>query len=281
VLGLQLDFAPPRLDRRVALSIAAAAGVLLLWLLSRVFQPAEPLPEQRYPPLPARGSGAAATLQLTQAQIVARDLRIPWGRLFDALESGAAQQVVLSSIEPSVASGSVAIDGIAEDAAAMAAYVGRLADHGLAQPRLLRYQPVPGAEQRLRFVAQAGWYRPGELAAAARATAPAPSLMAAGETHALAAELLQLAGTSGLAVRGVEQEWASESGVAPYASLAFDVSGPYRAVREFANHAVALRPGIAVRQFSLRAAARPDGSVGSPVALQARIELRIHVGGGS
>lgn len=280
MLGLQVDFGPPRWSRGRWAAVVGTGTALAAAIAVMLLPHHEPPFEQRFAPLPLR-DGGSRTAPPTQAQIVARDTRLPWGRLFDALESGVTQHVVLVSIEPSVATAAVTIDGMADDAAAMAAYVTHLSDRGLMQPRLLRYQPTAGADQKLHFVATAGWYRPADAWAAARAHDLAPSLVAPSDMHALSAELLKLAVAAGLVVRGVEQDWGNELGVAPYATLAFDVNGEWNAARDFVNRAVELQRGIALRQFSLRSAARPENIGMAGASLQGRIELRVHVEGRS
>ena len=109
-------------------------------------------------------AAAPANPALQQAWLAAlQQLNLPWQGLFSALETAQTPELVLLAIEPDASSGLVRITGLANDFAAVQAYLQRLSEQpALSQVLLQNYKntgisagATPGGG--LRFTAQARW----------------------------------------------------------------------------------------------------------------------------
>lgn len=167
--ALALDFAPR--PRRIASWVLLAAGVAALAVLlawqERLQQREQVLASrarQALGPLKTSDSPQAAARQRVQT-LMARELQLPWDRVFVALEATAQPDIALLGVKSEAREGRVEITGEARDFAALWAYLGALEQaSGLHDVYLSRHEhllDVPG--QPVRFVLTARWLR-GSLA---------------------------------------------------------------------------------------------------------------------
>jgi len=107
---------------------------------------------------------AGPTLKVSAQEVaVVREtvqrLGLPWDELFAALESASTQSVVLASIEPDPAKGSVTISGDGKDYLAALSYVSNLSrSEGLDRVELVRHERKnPDPNGPVSFAVSAAW----------------------------------------------------------------------------------------------------------------------------
>ena len=86
-------------------------------------------------------------------------LGLPWHELFAALEAAATQSVVLASIEPDTAKGTITISGDGKDYLAALSYVSNLSrSEGLERVELVRHERKnPDPNGPVSFAVSAAW----------------------------------------------------------------------------------------------------------------------------
>jgi hypothetical protein len=90
---------------------------------------------------PAGASHKVSAQEVAVVRETVQRLGLPWDELFAALESAATQNVVLASIEPDTAKGTVTISGDGKDYLAALSYVSNLGrTEGLERVELVRHE---------------------------------------------------------------------------------------------------------------------------------------------
>jgi hypothetical protein len=104
-------------------------------------------------------ASAASPDELRAARDTIARLSLSWDNLFSALESSAAADVALLSIEPDSRGGTVVVTGEAQDYAAALRYVAKLdAAKTLQRVHLVKHEIRPGDARRpVVFTASARW----------------------------------------------------------------------------------------------------------------------------
>ena len=108
----------------------------------------------------ARSAADASALaaEIRYADAALEPGRIPWERVFAAIEGAAAAQVAVLRMHPRGAAREIHVAGEAADADALSAYLARLgARPGVARVRLLGHQPQGAAGPGLRFELVVEW----------------------------------------------------------------------------------------------------------------------------
>jgi hypothetical protein len=101
---------------------------------------------------------SALTAEIRYADAALEPGRIPWERVFAAIEGAAAAQVAVLRMHPRGAAREIHVAGEAADADALSAYLARLgARPGVARVRLLGHQPMGAAGPGLRFELVVEW----------------------------------------------------------------------------------------------------------------------------
>jgi len=97
--------------------------------------------------------------QFQQAAAVIERIAFPWNRLFKVLESSAGEDVVLLSVHPDVAGGTVTLNAEARDWNAMLDYIRRLGeDKFFTDVHLVSHQiQANDPQQPVRFVLSCAW----------------------------------------------------------------------------------------------------------------------------
>ncbi len=115
--------------------------------------------------LPAQGAVKTDPKALEQELIQARDtinrLALPWGRLFNSLESAQADGVALLSIEPDPEAGTVMLSGEGKDYPAVLTYVAWLmSEKALSGVHLVKHEIRVNEPLRpVSFIVSAAWSR--------------------------------------------------------------------------------------------------------------------------
>ena len=107
-------------------------------------------------------SGPASKVSAQEVAVVretVQRLGLPWDELFTALESASSQGVVLASIEPDPAKGTVTISGDGKDYLAALSYVSNLSrSEGLQRVELVRHERKnPDPNGPVSFAVSAAW----------------------------------------------------------------------------------------------------------------------------
>lgn len=169
-LDYQRDVRPVPWAGVFLLGLALLAGAWLLGLYldqnqqlaywqTRVMQ-IEALAGGRQPARPGSDKDKAAqTLEVLQAKKVLRELALPWGAMFRAVEASGDKTVALLSMEPDPAKGTVRISGEAKDFAAMLEYVRQLGARDEFSKVLLQnhHVNVEDRERPIRFSVLTEW----------------------------------------------------------------------------------------------------------------------------
>lgn len=109
---------------------------------------------------PRRDQGALAQ-EVRAANLVLRQLNIPWPRLFRELESAVDGSVALLSIQPDAAHRVLRVEGEARDYRALLDFVDRLDAAGLfASAHLASHQTRAEGARAVGFALLAGWVEP-------------------------------------------------------------------------------------------------------------------------
>lgn len=109
---------------------------------------------------PATAQAARArSLEVAQANVVVRQLSMPWDALFKAVEPSGAQNIALLSLEPDPGNGTVTISGEAKDFSALLGYTKQLSTSGIFAGVMLKSHRIQqeDAEKPLRFSLLARW----------------------------------------------------------------------------------------------------------------------------
>ncbi|MDB5912941.1 MAG: transrane protein [Ramlibacter sp.] len=118
---------------------------------------------RRAPPAAALSDAAARkqVLEVQQANIVVRELAVPWAALFRAVDASGANGIALLALEPDTRKATVKISGEAKDLEALLAYVTELARQEAFGAVLLQGHQVQREvpEHPLRFSVLAQWKR--------------------------------------------------------------------------------------------------------------------------
>lgn len=101
----------------------------------------------------------AQMLELNQANLVVRQLSLPWNALFNAVETTSGQNIALLSLEPDLQKGTVKISGEAKDLNALLKYVKQLSTRDVFGSVFLQNHQIQEAdpEKPLRFSLLAHW----------------------------------------------------------------------------------------------------------------------------
>jgi len=105
-----------------------------------------------------RGTADMA-LEIKHANEVLQQLTLPWGKLFQAMESSSGKQVALLAMEPDAEKQVVKISGEAKDIAAVLDYIRRLAAQQVFSSVYLQSHQIQqqDPEKPVRFVLLAAW----------------------------------------------------------------------------------------------------------------------------
>lgn len=111
---------------------------------------------------PGSGGGPAAAdfaLEVSQAKSIVQELTLPWGRLFQAIESSGSKDVTLLALEPAPERAVVKIGGEAKNMPALLDYMRRLQDCDAFSAVYLQSHQVQlqDAQKPVRFVLLAKW----------------------------------------------------------------------------------------------------------------------------
>lgn len=101
----------------------------------------------------------AQLLEVKQANLVVRQLSLPWNALFNAVETSAGQSIALLSLEPDMQKGTVKISGEAKDLNALLKYVKQLSAREVFGSVFLQNHQIQQAdpEKPLHFSLLAHW----------------------------------------------------------------------------------------------------------------------------
>ena len=114
-------------------------------------------------PLQRRQAGATSgkelELEVRSANDVLRQLTLPWGKLFDAVEAAGGKDVALLALEPDLGKRTVKISGEARNLSAMLNYVTQLEAQGPFGTVYLQNHQVQRSdpEKPVQFTAIAAW----------------------------------------------------------------------------------------------------------------------------
>jgi hypothetical protein len=108
---------------------------------------------------PAGAAPKVSAQEVAAVRETVQRLGLPWDELFAALESAATQNVVLASIEPDSAKGTVTISGDGKDYLAALSYVSNLSrTEGLERVELVRHERKnPDPNGPVSFAVSAAW----------------------------------------------------------------------------------------------------------------------------
>lgn len=107
---------------------------------------------------PAASLRAPEAGEIAFARETARQLSIPWERLFAALEAAHSERIVLVSIEPDAQAGTVSVAGEARDYLAALTYVANLGEQQtLRRVHLVRHETMRGGPRGVAFTVSASW----------------------------------------------------------------------------------------------------------------------------
>jgi hypothetical protein len=101
----------------------------------------------------------AQLLEVRQANLVVRQLGLPWNALFKAVESSGGKDIALLSLEPDLQKGAVKIGGEAKDFDVLLMYVKELSKRDVFGSVMLQNHQIQKdvAEKPVRFTLIAHW----------------------------------------------------------------------------------------------------------------------------
>lgn len=146
----------------VAMALLLASGIHYRGLINQAAlweAKAEQIGRSAQRMKPGDRSSAALALEVKGANEVLRQLTIPWGDLFQTLETTAGKNVALLTLEPDTGKSQVKISGEAKNMAAMLDYIQRLENRDAFGTVYLQSHHVQmqDPEKPVRFVLQATW----------------------------------------------------------------------------------------------------------------------------
>jgi Tfp pilus assembly protein PilN len=111
------------------------------------------------PRSPSKEAARQQALEVQHANDALRQLTVPWGALFRAVESAGGKSVALLAMQPDVRQGTVAISGEAKDLPALLDYVRRLGTRDVFSSVHLHHHQVQqqDPERPIRFSLRAVW----------------------------------------------------------------------------------------------------------------------------
>lgn len=106
-----------------------------------------------------RGPGKGAEAELKRAHEIVKQLALPWGPLFQAIEAATPPDIALLGIEPNAQQHSVRLTGEGKDIHAVLAFVQQLERQALLRDVYLLDHGTPdaGPQRPARFVVEATW----------------------------------------------------------------------------------------------------------------------------
>lgn len=145
------------------LMVLTLSGVYYLKLAGKVITLEAKVGQNIKPVQPQVASGQRGTadmaLEVKHANEVLQQLTLPWGELFQAIESSSSKQVALLAMEPDAEKHLVKISGEAKDIAAMLGYIKTLAAQEVFDSVYLQSHQTQqqDPEKPVRFVLLATW----------------------------------------------------------------------------------------------------------------------------